>query len=76
MPSVLNGFMSKPRKPTTNPSTGRKPHKQARIRLPIAEAAERRAAQLVQDFNQYVNDAVRMRLEAEGAWPPPPRKPS
>ena len=76
MPSAFNGIMAKKPKTTGKPAGGRKPFKQARIRLPIAELAEQRAKTLIQDFNQYVNDAVRMRLEAEGAWPPaPPRKP-
>lgn len=58
--------------PGTNPS-GRSPHKQARIHIALADVGEARAAQLAQDFTQYVNDAVRMRLEAEGMWPPPLR---
>lgn len=49
----------------------RKPFKPARIRGVLAEAAERRAEELAQDFTQYVNDSVRMRLEQEGRWPPP-----
>jgi len=49
----------------------RKPFKPARVKGVLAEAAEARAAQLAQDFTQYVNDALRMRLEAEGCWPPP-----
>jgi hypothetical protein len=48
----------------------RKPFKNARIRIRLAEAAEKRAEELAQDFTQYVNDAVRMRLEEEGVWPP------
>jgi dGTP triphosphohydrolase len=56
------------------PSAGepRKPFKVARIRIVLADAVDRRTEHLAQDFTQYVNDAVRMRLEAEGAWPPPP----
>lgn len=61
-------------KKKTSPGEPRKPFKVARIRIVLADAAERRAAHLAQDFTQYVNDAVRMRLEAEGEWPPP-RKP-
>lgn len=48
----------------------RKEFKQARIRGRLAVAATERADQLEQDFTQYVNDALRMRLEAEGYWPP------
>jgi hypothetical protein len=48
----------------------RKEFKQARIRGRLAAAAMARADALEQDFTQYVNDALRMRLEAEGFWPP------
>lgn len=49
-------------------------NKPIRIRGVLIAAVEERAAELVQDATQYVNDAVRMRLEAEGKWPPPPPK--
>ena len=49
----------------------RKPAKAVRIRSALARIGEVRAEQLAQDFTQYVNDALRMRLEAEGCWPPP-----
>lgn len=48
----------------------RKPFRNARIRMLLAEVAEARSLELAQDFTQYVNDAVRMRLEQEGWWPP------
>lgn len=48
----------------------RKPFKPARVRIALAVIAEERAHELAQDFTQYVNDAIRMRLEAEGRWPP------
>lgn len=51
----------------------RKTFKPARIRKSLADAATDRAGELAQDFTQYVNDAVRMRLEAEGKWPPKPK---
>lgn len=54
------------------PESYRRPYKQARVRLALAELAEQRAEELAQDFTQYVNDAIRMRLEAEGKWPPRP----
>jgi hypothetical protein len=58
-----------PRAPRgTNPPN---PNPAVRIRIRLAEIAELRAERLAQDFTQYVNDALRMRLEAEGAWPPP-----
>lgn len=50
----------------------RKAFKNARIPLKLAEVATERAEELMQDFTQYVKDAVRMRLEAEGKWPPKP----
>ena len=52
------------------PEASRKPFKPARIRKALADIAEKRAGELAQDFTQYVNDAVRMRLEQEGRWPP------
>jgi hypothetical protein len=48
----------------------RKPHKAVRIRIKLAEAAERVADDLAQDLTQYVNDALRERLQREGHWPP------
>jgi len=57
-------------------SSPRKPFRFYRLPESVARAAEDRAAHLAQKTTQYVLDAVRMRLEAEGAWPPPPRKPS
>jgi hypothetical protein len=64
-------FMGKKKTPSGEP---RKPYKVARIKIVLADAVDRRVETLAQDFTQYVNDAVRMRLEAEGAWPPPPPK--
>ena len=57
---------------SATPESYRKPTKPARIRQQLAEAVERRIEDLAQDFTQYVNDAVRMRLESEGFWPPKP----
>jgi len=48
--------------------------KPIRIRGALVPVAESRAGELVQDLTQYVNDSLRMRLEAEGFWPPPPAK--
>ncbi len=59
-------------KPAADPESYRKPFKPARIKIALAEVAEARAAELAQDFTQYVNDALRMRLEQEGRWPPKP----
>jgi hypothetical protein len=61
-------------KPNGSPEASRKPFKPARIRKALAEIAEARAEELAQDFTQYVNDAVRMRLEQEGRWPPVSKK--
>jgi len=49
----------------------RKPFTPVRIRNRLANAGKARAEELDQDFAQYVNDALRMRLESEGRWPPP-----
>lgn len=64
-----------PRKKTTggNPDP-RKPYKFVRIKWQLVSPTESRSGQLAQDFTQYVNDALRMRLEAEGAWPPKPAR--
>lgn len=49
----------------------RKAYKMVRIRARLAAAGEAAAKQqLEQDLTQYINDALRMRLEAEGHWPP------
>ena len=53
--------------PGQNPP--RKPYKVARVRIVLATTAEAHAVELAQDFTQYVNDAVRMRLEQAGRWP-------
>lgn len=66
-------LMARKKTPVGKP-VDRKPFRMIRIRQVLADAGEARAGHLAQDFTQYVNDAVRMRLEAEGAWPPPPRK--
>ena len=42
-----------------------------RIRPRLAAASRERVVHLAQSFAQYVNDALRMRLESEGRWPPP-----
>jgi hypothetical protein len=57
------------KKPTAN-GEKRKPFKNARIPIVLAEVAMARADDLVEDFTHYVVAAVRMRLESEGRWPP------
>ena len=59
-----------PDRPEPDREKYRKPFRPARIKAVLAVAAELRAVELAQDFTQYVNDAVRMRLEQEGRWPP------
>ena len=59
------------KKPVTKPDK-RKDYKAVRIRIALAGPAEQQAAMIAQDFTQWVNDAVRMRLEQVGAWPPKP----
>ena len=41
-----------------------------RIRGALVGPAETAAEQSCQPWSHFVNDAVRMRLEAEGLWPP------
>lgn len=60
------------KKPPKSPESYRKPTKSVRLKIVLAEIADSRAHALAQEFTQYVNDAVRMRLESEGAWPPKP----
>ncbi len=49
----------------------RKPAKMVRIRMPLVTIAEAAATALAQDLTQFVNDAVRERLERMGKWPVP-----
>ena len=81
--SADTAVMPTPKKPKSNASAGKQPEqrpdesyrkafKNARIPRKLAEVATTRAEELMQDFTQYVKDAVRMRLEAEGKWPPKP----
>lgn len=51
----------------------RRQDKHIRIREIFIPLIQARAESLVQDLTQYINDAVRMRLEQEGHWPPPPK---
>lgn len=63
----------KPKQPAGTPRPNesyRKPNKMVRIRGPLIESVEKRVLDLAQDATQYVNDAVRMRLESDGVWPP------
>lgn len=64
------------KKNQNQPADARKPFKMVRVRKVLADIAETRAESLVQDLTQYINDAVRMRLETEGYWPPPPKPPA
>jgi hypothetical protein len=67
---VGNTCLMAPKKTTTGKPDTRKPFRMIRVRIVLADAGEKRAQELAQDFTQYVNDALRMRLEAEGCWPP------
>ena len=58
------------KKPSENTEQYRKAHKMVRIRIRLAEVAERAAQGLEQDLTQYVNDALRERLERAHLWPP------
>ena len=59
-------------KPGVDRERYRKPFTPVRIRHALAVVAKERAESLAEDLAQYVNTALRMRLEAEGLWPPPP----
>jgi hypothetical protein len=61
----------KPKKPDS-----RNEYRAVRIRIQLAPLAEAQAGKMAQDFTQWVNDAVRMRLEADGVWPPKPPAPT
>lgn len=58
------------RKPKTSEQT-RKPYKFVRVKQLFLGAAKAAAEELGHDLTQYVNDAIRMRLAADGKWPPP-----
>ena len=47
----------------------RLPAKTVRIRMELAGIAAETAKMLAQDLTQFVNDAVRERLERMGKWP-------
>ncbi len=49
----------------------RKPATMVRIREALADAAEPAAELLAQSVTQFVNDAVREKLERMGRWPLP-----
>ena len=61
---------AKPGDRPTDREKYRKPFTPVRIRGRLAEAGKARAEEMDQDFAVYVNEALRMRLESEGRWPP------
>jgi hypothetical protein len=71
--TAVMGRKKKPQSPDT-PADGseqyRKPYKAVRIRIRLATIAEQAAAHLEQDLTQFVNDALRERLERLTLWPP------
>lgn len=48
-------------------SLPKNPNRAVNIRMAIAESADVEADRLAQDFTQFINDSVRMRLEQLGA---------
>lgn len=70
--SGQNAVMAPPKKNGKKPDREkyRKPYRMVRIRVPLAEAADVHSDELQQKLTQYVNDALRMRLESAGRWPP------
>lgn len=69
--AVHNALMGRKKKAEET----RKPYKLCRIKGIFIDAALAQAGAIGHDWTQYVNDALRMRLAAEGAWPPPLAKP-
>jgi len=51
-------------------------HKSVRVRGVLVPLAVAHAAELAEDLTQYVNEAVREKLERAGKWPPPPPPPA
>ena len=62
-----NVLMAK--KPNTNHEQYRKAAKMVRVRTSIASQAKIAAESLAQDLTQFVNDAVREKLERMNLWP-------
>jgi len=52
----------------------RKAARMVRVREPLAEAADDAAESLAQTTTQFVNDAIREKLERMGRWPVGERK--
>ena len=69
-------FMARSKKPKSDGidrEKYRKPSKAVRIRMVLALPAEQIAIERAQDLTQYVNDALREKLERDGRWPPMPK---
>jgi len=59
-----------PKKKKAKP-VGRNPYRWARIREQLYPIAEEAAGDAAKDFTEWVNEAVREKLEREHRWPPP-----
>lgn len=73
MEATIERMATKKPKPSDNPPAAdrHKPgSKMARIRGPLASPAEAEAIAKAMDFTEWVNIAVREKLEREGLWPP------
>ena len=71
---VNNVIMPSKKKPTggrkhADNEAYRKPAPMVRIREQLHEAAKPAAELLAQDVTQFVNDAIREKLERMGRWP-------
>ncbi len=64
---VHNSFMAKNK---YDNEKYRKPSKPTRIKKRLAEASTPACELLALDFTEFVNEAVREKLERMGLWPP------
>jgi len=62
------------KKPKIDREQYRKPSRHVRVREVLLAEAEKAAEALAQDATQFVNDAVREKLERMGRWPVGERK--
>ena len=77
MDATIDYMATKKKLPTETPSAPdrHKPgSKMVRVRGPLAGPAEEQAVSLAMDLTEWVNVAVREKLERDGLWPPTAQK--